>query len=117
TIFFPSASRTWRSTNGSIIFFSRAIFRIQRSDCSIGVPLVLENGIACQFVFMLGFSSMGFIESTWAKPDQPFEIPLRPQTLSDFAGQELVRKRLDVAITAALGRNDPLGHSLFSGPP
>lgn len=60
---------------------------------------------------------MGFIESTWAKPDQPFEIPLRPQTLSDFAGQESVRKRLDIAITAAQGRSDPLGHCLFSGPP
>ncbi len=60
---------------------------------------------------------MAFIESTWAKPDQPFEIPLRPQTLSDFSGQEPVRKRLGIAIAAALQRSDALGHCLFSGPP
>lgn len=60
---------------------------------------------------------MGFIESSWAEPDQPFEIPLRPQTLADFTGQESVRKRLEIAITAAKGRKDALGHCLFSGPP
>lgn len=60
---------------------------------------------------------MGFIESSWAEPDQPFESPLRPQSLADFAGQESVRQRLDIAMVAALGRNDPLGHCLFSGPP
>lgn len=60
---------------------------------------------------------MGFIESTWAEPDQPFEIPLRPQSLSDFCGQESVRQRLGIAITAAQGRKEPLGHCLFSGPP
>ncbi|MBF8262594.1 MAG: Holliday junction ATP-dependent helicase RuvB [Parachlamydiales bacterium] len=58
-----------------------------------------------------------FIESSWAQPDQPFEIPLRPQTLNDFLGQESVRKRLEIIITAAKGRKEALGHCLFSGPP
>lgn len=60
---------------------------------------------------------MGFIESTWKQPDEPFEISLRPQMLDDFFGQEQIRKRLEIAITAAKSRGEPLGHCLFSGPP
>ena len=59
----------------------------------------------------------GYIESSWSEPDQPFEIPLRPQSLDDFLGQESVRKRLEIILSAAKGRNDALGHCLFSGPP
>lgn len=58
-----------------------------------------------------------FIESSWAKPDETFEVPLRPQNLSDFVGQEAVRKRLEILITAAKERKEALGHCLFSGPP
>ena len=58
-----------------------------------------------------------FIESSWAQPDNPFEIPLRPQTLDDFVGQESVRKRLDVFMQAAKSRGEALGHCLFCGPP
>lgn len=58
-----------------------------------------------------------FIESSWTKPDTPFEIPLRPQTLSEFIGQDAVRERLEIFITAAKERQEALGHCLFSGPP
>lgn len=58
-----------------------------------------------------------FIESSWTKPDAPFEVPLRPQTLSDFAGQDAVRERLEIFIEAAKERKEALGHCLFSGPP
>ncbi|MDE3045568.1 MAG: Holliday junction branch migration DNA helicase RuvB [Verrucomicrobiota bacterium] len=58
-----------------------------------------------------------FIESSWAQPDEPFEVPLRPQSLDEFVGQEQVRKRLEVSISAAKGRGEALGHCLFSGPP
>jgi Holliday junction DNA helicase RuvB len=61
--------------------------------------------------------STPFIESSWKEPDHPFEIPLRPQTLHDFLGQESVKKRLEVSLTAAKARNESLGHCLFSGPP
>lgn len=61
--------------------------------------------------------SDSFIESSWTKADQPFEIPLRPQSLDEFIGQESVRKRLEIIITAAKSRKDALGHCLFSGPP
>jgi Holliday junction DNA helicase RuvB len=58
-----------------------------------------------------------FIESSWAKSDVPFEIPLRPQALSEFVGQEDVKKKLGIATTAALLRKESLSHALFSGPP
>lgn len=58
-----------------------------------------------------------FIESSWAKQDVVYETPLRPQTLSDFTGQDLIRERLQVLISAAKMRNEPLGHCLFYGPP
>ncbi len=57
------------------------------------------------------------IESSWQKEDVPFEVPLRPQSLDDFLGQESVRERLEVYIGAAKQRGEALGHSLFYGPP
>lgn len=61
--------------------------------------------------------STPYIESSWTKPDNVFEITLRPQTLGDFVGQELLLQRLDVLIGAAKMRGEPLGHCLFYGPP
>lgn len=61
--------------------------------------------------------SQPYIESSWTKPDETFELPLRPQTLQDFLGQEGVRERLQVTIEAAKQRGDPLGHCIFFGPP
>lgn len=61
--------------------------------------------------------SEAFIESSWAKPDVPFENPLRPQLLAEFIGQEAVRARLEIVIEAARSRKEALGHCLFSGPP
>lgn len=58
-----------------------------------------------------------FIESTLAREDFHFEIPLRPQSLADFMGQDEVRERLEVFIGAAKKRGEALGHCLLSGPP
>lgn len=58
-----------------------------------------------------------FVESTFTKPDQAFEVPLRPKALADFVGQESVRERLEVFTKAAKSRHEPLGHILLSGPP
>ncbi len=58
-----------------------------------------------------------YIESSWTKPDEHFEMPLRPQSLGDFLGQENIREQLDVLISAAKQRNDPICHCLFCGPP
>lgn len=62
-------------------------------------------------------SSKSFIESSWAKPDTPFEVPLRPQNLTEFVGQDAARERLEIFISAALERGEALGHTIFSGPP
>lgn len=58
-----------------------------------------------------------FIESSLSKVDESFEVPLRPQCLTDFVGQDSIRDRLEVMIGAAKMRNETLTHSLFSGPP
>jgi holliday junction DNA helicase RuvB len=61
--------------------------------------------------------SEAFIESSWTKPDTPFESPLRPQLLDEFIGQESVKERLAIFISAAKDRGEALGHALFAGPP
>ena len=49
--------------------------------------------------------------------DQEFDRALRPTRLDDFVGQARVVENLRIAITAARGRNEPLDHVIFSGPP
>lgn len=61
--------------------------------------------------------SKNFIESSLVKQDLSFDIPLRPQSLDDFIGQNIIRDRLEVLIGAAKQREEALGHCLFSGPP
>ncbi|MCC5832989.1 MAG: Holliday junction branch migration DNA helicase RuvB [Chlamydiales bacterium] len=58
-----------------------------------------------------------FIESTLAAEDHNFEVPLRPQSLAEFLGQEEIKERLDVFMGAAKKRGETLGHCLLSGPP
>ncbi|MBM4193475.1 MAG: Holliday junction branch migration DNA helicase RuvB [Gemmatimonadetes bacterium] len=45
------------------------------------------------------------------------ELKLRPQRLAEFIGQAKLKDGLDIAIQAALGRREPLDHTLFHGPP
>ena len=45
------------------------------------------------------------------------ELSLRPQRLAEFIGQEKIKENLRVYIDAALGRREPLDHTLFFGPP
>ena len=58
-----------------------------------------------------------FIESSLVEQDLTFEVPLRPQSLDDFVGQDSIRDCLEVLIGAAKQREETLGHCLFSGPP
>ncbi len=58
-----------------------------------------------------------YVESTLAKEDLTYEVPLRPQTLDEFMGQDEVKERLKVFIGAAKKRGEALGHALLSGPP
>ncbi len=53
-----------------------------------------------------------------AEPEEVvLDRTLRPQRLSDFIGQERVRENLRILIEAAKGRNEPMEHTLFYGPP
>ncbi len=58
-----------------------------------------------------------YIESTFQKPDEIFESPLRPQLLQDFIGQHSIKERLEVMVEAAKQRSEALSHCLFVGPP
>src|ERR671916_2571453 len=45
------------------------------------------------------------------------ELSLRPQRLAEFIGQRKVKDSLRIYIDAAIGRRQPLDHTLFYGPP
>ncbi len=62
-------------------------------------------------------SDPDFIKSSLSSEDVHFEVPLRPQYLKDFSGQERLIDRLKIFIGAAKKRNETLGHALFNGPP
>lgn len=49
--------------------------------------------------------------------DAALELTLRPALIDDFVGQKRVKERLEVLISAAKSRSEPLEHLLFSGPP
>ena len=45
------------------------------------------------------------------------ELSLRPQRLEEFIGQQKVKDNRQLAIDAALAREEPLDHAIFYGPP
>jgi len=49
--------------------------------------------------------------------EKSFEQSLRPQTLSQFIGQQKVKDNIDISIRAALKRQEALDHVLLYGPP
>ncbi|HEU0015603.1 MAG TPA: Holliday junction branch migration DNA helicase RuvB [Longimicrobium sp.] len=49
--------------------------------------------------------------------DEGAELSLRPQRLAEFIGQDKVKEAMRIAIDAALGRGEPLDHTLLYGPP
>ena len=42
---------------------------------------------------------------------------VRPQTLNDYVGQSAVREQMEIFLSAAKGRGEPLDHTLIFGPP
>lgn len=46
-----------------------------------------------------------------------FENTLRPRSLSEYTGQDLIKKNLSISIDAAKSREEPLEHVLLHGPP
>ena len=49
--------------------------------------------------------------------EKSFEQSLRPQTLSQYIGQQKVKDNIDISIRAALKRQEALDHVLLYGPP
>jgi holliday junction DNA helicase RuvB len=49
--------------------------------------------------------------------DKEFEWSLRPRRLAEFIGQQAVKANLEILITAASGRSEPIEHILIAGPP
>lgn len=58
-----------------------------------------------------------FITSQLNRREESFETSLRPRTFDEFPGQDRVKERLQIIVQAAIEREEPLGHLLFSGPP
>ncbi|SVD10063.1 uncharacterized protein METZ01_LOCUS362917, partial [marine metagenome] len=52
-----------------------------------------------------------------AEDEIPFELSLRPKTLDEYIGQSLIKENLDISISAARKRSEPLDHILLYGPP
>ena len=49
--------------------------------------------------------------------DKTWDLTLRPQSIKEYIGQERVKANLDIVLRAAKGRNEPLDHTIFFGPP
>jgi holliday junction DNA helicase RuvB len=49
--------------------------------------------------------------------EEPQDLSLRPRRLSDYVNQVQVKANLEIAIQAALRREEPLDHLLLYGPP
>ncbi len=57
------------------------------------------------------------VEEARRDVETAFDVSLRPPAFAEFSGQEKVRSRLEVLVTAARQRGDVLDHILLSGPP
>ena len=51
------------------------------------------------------------------RPDDRLDPSLRPGSLRELIGQDLVKENLEILISAARQRGEPLDHVLFYGPP
>jgi len=51
------------------------------------------------------------------REEKEFEWSLRPKRLAEFIGQEGVKANLEILISAARGRDEPIEHILIAGPP
>ncbi len=59
----------------------------------------------------------GMIAKELAGSEDAIDVTLRPRHLSEYIGQDELKKELNIAISAAKVRNESLDHVLFYGPP
>lgn len=62
-------------------------------------------------------NSETILENEVTPEEKGLEMTLRPQTLSDFIGQQALKSNLDIVIQAARIRREGLEHLLLYGPP
>ncbi len=62
-------------------------------------------------------SGMREVTSEFTEADVDTEFSLRPQTLTEYIGQDKVKENMAIYIKAAKGRGEPLDHVLLYGPP
>ena len=49
--------------------------------------------------------------------DEVMDRAIRPRRLADYIGQRVVREQMEIFLSAARGRGEPLDHTLIFGPP
>jgi Holliday junction DNA helicase RuvB len=59
----------------------------------------------------------GVVAPFAVKEDEAFDRAVRPRRLAEYIGQPRVKAQLDIFITAARQRREPLDHTLLFGPP
>jgi len=57
------------------------------------------------------------ISSASKENEKQFDRAIRPTALQEYIGQPAVREQMDIFITAARNRREPLDHTLIFGPP
>lgn len=62
-------------------------------------------------------TASGIADGAEHQEEAVFENVLRPRSLSDFVGQETIKKNLRVILGASKKRSEPSPHLLFYGPP
>jgi holliday junction DNA helicase RuvB len=62
-------------------------------------------------------SDDGRLVSGGRRKDDRENIALRPKRLRDFVGQDRLRENVQIIIDAAKGRQEPVDHLMFYGPP
>ncbi|MBV1873100.1 MAG: Holliday junction branch migration DNA helicase RuvB [Gammaproteobacteria bacterium] len=57
------------------------------------------------------------ISSVSKENEKQFDRAIRPTALQDYIGQPVVREQMEIFMTAARNRQEPLDHTLIFGPP
>jgi Holliday junction DNA helicase RuvB len=51
------------------------------------------------------------------RAEEAIDRSIRPKSLADYIGQSAVKEQMDIFLSAAKGRGEPLDHTLIFGPP
>jgi len=54
---------------------------------------------------------------TEGRGEEVLDRAIRPKSLADYIGQSAVKEQMDIFLSAAKGRREPLDHTLIFGPP